>query len=967
MRLDEVGSIVRKVIQEATERVTTEFTTKQTVAKDQPDITVTADQTGPTAGTQRQPTYLTPPSFFAPPQLFTPIHYPPDPGGSAPSPLKIDLTADPAGQTTYEVRSGDTLTSIAQDHDLTLDDVRLTNPKYADGKLMPGDKLLLLYDKDHPDVAAERLDIARKIAVTNDPAELATLVQQDLQLATRYAAIPGDNVKGLKTDLLALKPGDQAFENIVNIEVDKALTDWDAQGRTHEVWDPLIQAAEAGDWGKFEEVLLQQFGTAAATNPTTQAVADHKKMLLTFGPQDPAFRTAVEGGANEFLVGRPQRAANEVAQAYEQGGATAGAEKLRELTDPSKVDPLTAALIFKESKPTIDKIVGYLGEAGQNSERGYSSELLVEPLFVFRDLSAAADSASRSSEGMPEVSRVAGQLNSNDFTTMLTSRDDIGHILQRNGVGEGYGVTLLLEMATQSKASGDMDTASDLTGIVREGINTLKDNVRNRVGDLGEAALPLIEPMANWGTAVGEDKFKQWLDAHPELLAKIDEELAKVDIAGYQLNRAIDAVNQYAPKLDGVEDHGDLVKLGTMPTIEGDPQLAYAMTAGPASMFESVRQGNTELLQQGDLDNPYLIVPDPSWPTRMLRNHVQSYYSAANKPSGVGLSLFGTGTYVWGVGAHGTELFRKIRTEGVVPAIFKEDGWRNLGFLGMYGAGIAIEGRQAWALRSGQKVWDDAFKTHIKLFGWWNVLGTANYALQGDVPRTIALGAAAGGTLLSSYAGVLRWAKIGGTFATLIGSAGIFVLDTIDKAKLAARTEPYNKEFLIMAGVKPEIANILADNDGDGISPAGRLAALAEYRGVAPEEMLDYINGLDPRDARLLVDAANKIDPNDDGMFPTGGPDDRNFTQIPMWDPMIGSPDKQFLNPSVISPSTIAGLNWWATRFMPGMPMATPSGSPPDGPAYQYWAETPGAKAWQANQDLQEMAERMHLPTTPVG
>jgi LysM repeat protein len=502
MRLDEVGSLVRRVVQETTERVT-QFATTQTVTKDRPATVVTAGAQG------QQPTYPMAPSFYSPAYLFRPVQYSPSPAPGAPAtppPLQIDLTSAPAGQTIYEVQPGDSLNNIAAQHGLTADDIRLTNPQYADGQIDPGDKLFLYYDKAHPDVAAERLDIARKIKATSDPAELASLVQQDLQLATRYSAIPGDSVPGVKTHLLGLKPGDQGFAKIVNTEVDKALTGWDAQGRTHEVWDPLIQAAEAGDWGKFEEVLLQQFGTAAATTPTTQTVENHKNMLLTFGPKDPAFRTAVEGGTNEFLIGRPQRAAGQVAQAFEEGGAVAGANKLKELTDPAKVDPLTAALILKASRPTVDKIVNVAASYDPSPADPYSGPPPANQRFditdyhlVFSGLNSAADSASRSPEGMPEVTHIAGRLNASPVLSPMGSYYPNVNFAYQNSVAQGDGVVLLLEMAKLAKTSGDPHKAGALTRLVVGGVEDLKENVRTQVGNLGEAALPLVEPIANWG------------------------------------------------------------------------------------------------------------------------------------------------------------------------------------------------------------------------------------------------------------------------------------------------------------------------------------------------------------------------------------------------------------------------------------------------------------------------------------
>jgi hypothetical protein len=170
--------------------------------------------------------------------------------------------------------------------------------------------------------------------------------------------------------------------------------------------------------------------------------------------------------------------------------------------------------------------------------------------------------------------------------------------------------------------------------------------------------------------------------------------------------------------------------------------------------------------------------------------------------------------------------------------------------------------------------WGKLFLNHLKWFGWYNAIGTANYAAQGNWPKTAALGIATAGTLLNAYPAVGAALHLGrfagpvGTALTLIGSAGIYALNERDQAKIAAETEPFNKDYLIAAGVKPEIANALADNDADGLSPAPRLLALAKDLDIEPAKLLEWLNNQDAKFVGEFVrHALNPLKPDGDGNF----------------------------------------------------------------------------------------------------
>src|SRR5262249_8430143 len=104
-----------------------------------------------------------------------------------------------------------------------------------------------------------------------------------------------------------------------------------------------------------------------------------------------------------------------------------------------------------------------------------------------------------------------------------------------------------------------------------------------------------------------------------------------------------------------------------------------------------------------------------------------------------------------------------------------------------------------------------------------------------------------------------------------------------------ARFEGPSREFLQAAGVKPEIAEALSDysnNDGGSAGPA--LAATAHQFGVAPEQLMERLNRMDPAKVRDLVDQAHSVDQDENGRFPLTALNDRNVWAPPGKDPQFG-------------------------------------------------------------------------------
>lgn len=868
---------------------------------------------------------------------------------ASPEKSPVPQATTDAGKTIYKAKSGETLADIARNHKMPLDALKAANPSL----LAPGSKgaKVVVFDPKRAElaVAQTKADDPRKALV------------EEMFYATKEAPTPSDAVDELKVELKARRPGDTVFATAVDDAAKTAGAAWQAQGRTHAVFDPLYQLSSQKDALSFIEYgkeIHNQFAVVAATTPTKEAIESHKQLLLAYGPQDQVSREAVETQAKEFLELAPQRAADEVKKAYESatgeqgdpGPAYLAAKKLRELTDPEKVDPLTAALILEASDDTVSNITTDFVDPQQslwNDEDGKGVK--GEYNDIYQNLSAAADSAHRSPLGQESIDSMA-------HTLQAWGADRVD---AKTSAANGSGCILSLAIATELRLNGDDKAADRIEKDVLTGIDDLKNNIRGSVNELGQTALPLTNPSANWdgflppsdGAATSPFKpsatvAKERLPYQQDTVSEVESDIKRINRDGYHLTRAMAAVSQYAPQLQDSPNKAALEKAAEAPDLQKEPQLSLALGVSSQSMVEAARMFNLEGLKNATVDDPSKIIVDWSWPARTARNHIQAdiKYKTDQKPFGIGLSLYGTGTYIWGA----TNQWTKFQRNSGDPGYFGEAGWRNLGFLGLYAAGTVIEGTQVvsqilarsagfdgsekgWQGFMGRTaadkgVWSKVFTNHLRAFGWWNVAGTANYALQKDWARTAALGAAAGGTLLSTYPGLanaLRVGKFGGvvgTALTLLGSIGLSLLDKRERAQIAAKFEPNNKDFLVAAGVRPEIADILADHDDQGFSVAGRLAAMAESRGTPPQEVLEFLNKQDPGKVRELVDIKKTVEPGDDGNYPLTADNDSYVGDVPPGMPsyVFDAPNPPRYNQW---PESITGLSVRAGDIMPGFPV----------------------------------------------
>lgn len=482
---------------------------------------------------------------------------------------------------------------------------------------VPDEAARIPSERANTGLAAQRTQIAAEIAGTDDPRDLANLVRQELHLATFGMAVPGDKLAALQNELAARKPGNEAFREIVDQQSELAEAEWAAQGRTYEVFDPLVEADDAGDWQELEALLAGQFAFIASATPTAQAVEDHKLLLLTYGPHTGVFQTSVSRAAGLFLVERPQRDAAEIGKVLQREGLVAAAAKLRDLTDHEAADPLSAGQILNRSEKSIDEIASHFfsaalssgavhrgANAGAKASAGHSPASIASTTQsqIFSDLSAAADSASRSQQGLDAMKHLAGLL-----------RDAPTDVFVTASIRNGGGIVLPLEIARLRLQNADNQGADELALLIQVGVQDLLEIACGAVREFDETSSLLMGPMtgedaqtdgAQAGIAV------KWEQADPKIVEDTDAQLAALNRYGYALARTMRSLEASRPWLDRLANHEALRRLGTLPDEKDFSELSFVLGAMPTSVAEALRRGDTGLPKAGRTGDTYLRVQD---------------------------------------------------------------------------------------------------------------------------------------------------------------------------------------------------------------------------------------------------------------------------------------------------------------------------------------------------------------------
>lgn len=789
-------------------------------------------------------------------------------------------------------------------------------------------------------------------------AEVRELAIMDLYYAGADSRTPIDEMDGVVNDILARFPGDAEVERQLRIARGQAEEVWQSTGRTTEVQneltrltndvvtaretgqgvaeaeaaltdhltgilsdannpdaasDPMVRLAglmaqaDASSGSNLpEEVIAQQLIADALMPPGERGVRAQALMLTAYGPEDQAFVDAVEAAQHRVLAEQP---AEQIAEAYAEGGAPAAAAKLRELTGRDVASEDRAAAIMREAMPTIEQVTSDLGEferngAWPNIPEGAELPLEWEPTVplnthngdrlpttgvgvtieeqVLADLSAASDYAFHGEGGDEAVADVASAILREAPEWDETGLDER---LFYQAVAAGEGATLQFEIVKQLQDAGRGDEAAEMLETIAIGAEKLPDGVRSVVHEFtgfednegsGQELMTLI---ANWRGVLSDAELNRavsdYLRTHPDTVSDMEGDLDRIGQAGFSMVQFERAWDAYRADLQGLE-HGQRINdvVGQFGN-QDDAELSFARSMPPALM-ELTRADNTGLAS-----DPSNIFVQPASTIRGLAKSLTagSLYAFANiesvKPNTKpGIFMNGSGALLAG---------------GTSALLFTQEGgpqsptdWAYGGFFGAmtlkegteFGSGLAValgradEGGLIHRIGTADSPgWTRLSKGLAGVGAAIDFYAAANAASRGGWENWVTAGLSA----TSGLAGLASIAGLGGPWAPIVGAVAVGLgagFNQWRSVQAANRYEGPTKDFLIAAGLDPEIARHLGNHDGDGVSAAARLGPLAEHLGIEPGELLTWLNQQDPEFVGEFVEGAlHQVTPNDDGQY----------------------------------------------------------------------------------------------------
>jgi len=450
--------------------------------------------------------------------------------------------------------------------------------------------------------ADKSMQMAADLARTNDPRQLAEKVWQAIDRAASGLAMPEDMLPELQAELLGYRLGDAVFRSIVAQEGNRALAHWAGQGRRHDVFDPLLEAAAAQDWNKLSSAILAQFEAIAALSSTGDALASHVHLLLNYGPRQPVFPTTVKRLSANFLTETPRQHATDVEQTLRTQGPLAASARLRQLTDPEKCDPLTAGRIFAEGEKCIADIVGQFGASIDAAEALSQADLKRDPGIgralslvantpltyaehsaFFSNIAASCESASRSEEGLLVVNRLARLMHGVAIDAFVIT-----------SVSNGAGTLLPLEIAHARSQSGLAKGADEVAFHIEVGLRELLEKIRGAVIELDETASSLTEMAKARQNASPAAQPTARRRAIHSTVQDFDAQLSALNRHCYALTRALNALDSAAPWLQRLANYQALRVLRAAPDNAKFEELRFALTIMPSSIAETLRTAPRE-------------------------------------------------------------------------------------------------------------------------------------------------------------------------------------------------------------------------------------------------------------------------------------------------------------------------------------------------------------------------------------
>jgi LysM domain len=442
--------------------------------------------------------------------------------------------------------------------------------------------------------------------------------------------------------LNALEPGNAKFAAANNAALTEATKQWRQMGVTKPELSPIINAYNnakqidqdlqnphllrsrfiAGQLNAAQQQANTQLNTAieksltqaanqAGKDPQARATAisDRADNIKSFGPNDPAFKTAVDDAKYDLQVNKP---AQQVANAYTSGGAQAAAEALKTVTRNAG-DPGVARQIIQASQGTIDSITKHLGSQAASSAPTILNGSSAPDAFnqIYADLSQSVNAAATihvsfapdgktsitlGPDGKEAADLVGNSIARNVPKNLMPYQAEFYGAAAANAIANGDGAALTLATAAALKTHGDprvassgygfpsntnpTDVASYLVDGAATGLQGLQSKTDSDVKAFGGTAANLYQLQTTWTPFMTKSQLANATDGyladHSDVRQKADAELATISQDGNAIVEAVSASHTYGPQLAGVSGQKDLSTAAQ--SMGGDNAAAFAVS-----------------------------------------------------------------------------------------------------------------------------------------------------------------------------------------------------------------------------------------------------------------------------------------------------------------------------------------------------------------------------------------------------
>ncbi|MDR7267944.1 hypothetical protein J2X20_000573 [Pelomonas saccharophila] len=405
--------------------------------------------------------------------------------------------------------------------------------------------------------------------------------------------------------------------------------------------DPLADAAEqlASRYGDDPEMTVVVKAATDIRRINDTAVLGNEAQIDKLGQAlpkgvDPSVKRLVmdDEGVKKVVDTYVADSAGKVDETYRTQGTVAGAEALRDLTDPAKhagVTPQIAAQVINKSQPTVAKIVEDIHDLSPKGKDGrpYGTDMgagikVADALSQAVDVAAGGSDVVNKQYDSPEIQKAI-----QDTAHLIATKPaaDMTMFGFKDAVGNGY-ATLALQTVAEIKTmkldevdmngvgKADEEQRKVWEDVTLRSISQGLDQLQDKVDHTSEETMKGMAPLLAQGKHAPNLTEEQFLNGQRAMTAK-DKDLAGAvkkgyedfDQLGYRLVRTGEAVEFYAKDLGDLKGYKD-VSDGRNKLMADDKSTTIMLSSNSASRRMATQVARTMLsddLKNGGLDAQY--------------------------------------------------------------------------------------------------------------------------------------------------------------------------------------------------------------------------------------------------------------------------------------------------------------------------------------------------------------------------